>query len=1200
LAAPNDVPEAANHSPQPATVAFVGEGEPAITPPQGGVQRCLPRRFGGYELLEQIGKGGMGVVYKARHLELGRLVAVKTIRGGHLTADAAVERFRREARAAASLDHPGIVPVFEVGEVDGEHFFAMALVCGGSLHELLAEGPLPPVEAAGLVRSVAEAVQYAHERGVIHRDLKPHNILLAVQGPGPGVDVGTPSQAVAGVTPKLTDFGVARTNESGLSVTGEAMGTPSYMPPEQARGDWKRVGPASDVYGLGAVLYCALTGRPPFSAAAVMETMRQVLHEEPVPPRWLNPAVPSALETVCLKCLDKEPAKRYGSARELADDLGRFLQEEPVKARGVGPLGQVVRWAHRRPAVAALLGAIGVLVVGGTGGITYFWHQASDRANQAAQALVQAQAEAIRKETEDREKEEAALARNLGRSLENRAFDLTPTELGALRDLAEQDNERVRLRFLAELLRRPDAPPLLCRRGEYAVQAAVGLEAGRRQRVLRAVRNRLQDQKLNPREQEACVLLAADLRADEATAWEAVKAAGEWMARVYDGNVLRELGKAAVVLAGQLGPRQAAAAAQQTLDALARTSRPDVRRELLGLAGALARQLGPEQAAAAARQALEAMAKTTDPNAMIVLGKAVSALAERLGPEQAAETSTAVVNKVLDGMVLDGMRWEELWYPPELEELVSGLAGRLGPGQAAAAAQKVLEAMAGSNDNPVGRPQLVGLVGVLVQRLGPEQADVVLTAATQKVLDALRNSSEWDKLGEYLDALVGRLGPEQAAVVSAAATEKVLLEPSGADRPGAPGRAVAALAGRLGPEQAAAAMQKVLDRMARTTDPDELAGLGAAVDALAGRLGPKQVPPTVQQAIEVLAKSSDPNALRELGRAVEALARRLGPEQAAAAAQTVLDTMAKTTDPHALAARGIAVGALARCLGPEQAAGVSAPATKKVLDALAKATDPYELAVLGRAVGVLAKRLGPEQAAGVRTAAQKVLDALARKIDDDRVLRALGGTVSALAVQLGPEQAAAAAQQFLEAMPKPLQGQDSRAAQAALAEAVGALARQLDPEQAAEVSTAAAQKVLDAMPHRAGQPINVEKWASELAALGGAVGALADRLGPEQAATLSAAAVQNILGAWDGRMLHHREVREAGAALARRTSLQGLIDLLKGPTCVGSQRRLLLEELGRRMNRPFRDHWEAADWLHEHWPDLDLTSPPRRLEFTVR
>jgi hypothetical protein len=286
----------------------------------------------GYEVLEELGRGGMGVVYKARQAGLGRLVALKVIlAGAHAGADDRA-RFRAEAEAVARLQHPNVVQIHEVGERDGRPYFSLEFCPGGSLDGRLAGTPLPPPEAGRLVETLARAVHAAHRHGIIHRDLKPANVLLAEDG-----------------TPKITDFGLAkRLDGSGRTRSGELLGTPSYMAPEQARGQGKAVGPAADVYALGAILYECLTGRPPFRAATWPETLQQVSAEEPVPPRRLNAAVPRDLETVCLKCLEKEPGRRYAGARDLAEDLRRFGAGEPVKARPVGWPGRTWRWARRQ------------------------------------------------------------------------------------------------------------------------------------------------------------------------------------------------------------------------------------------------------------------------------------------------------------------------------------------------------------------------------------------------------------------------------------------------------------------------------------------------------------------------------------------------------------------------------------------------------------------------------------------------------------------------------------------------------------------------------------------------------------------------------------------------------------------------------------------------------------------------------------
>jgi hypothetical protein len=282
--------------------------------------------FGDYELLEEIARGGMGVVFKAKQVSLDRTVAVKMILAGQLASPDDVQRFHTEAKAAANLQHPGIVAIHEVGEHEGQHYFSMDYVAGRSLADLVRDGPLPAARAARYVQAVAEAIQYAHAHGTLHRDLKPSNVLLD-----------------AADRPRVTDFGLAKqvSTESGVTATGQVLGTPSYMPPEQAAGS-REIGAAADVYSLGAILYHLLTGRPPFQGETALDTLLQVRETEPVPPRLLNPKVPPELETICLKCLEKEPRQRYGSAQELADDAKRFLSGEPIQARPPR-LGYVVR-----------------------------------------------------------------------------------------------------------------------------------------------------------------------------------------------------------------------------------------------------------------------------------------------------------------------------------------------------------------------------------------------------------------------------------------------------------------------------------------------------------------------------------------------------------------------------------------------------------------------------------------------------------------------------------------------------------------------------------------------------------------------------------------------------------------------------------------------------------------------------------------
>jgi serine/threonine-protein kinase len=292
----------------------------------------------GYDILELLGQGGTGRVYKARHHGLERVVAVKMLHPG--LDDQLVTRFELEARAVAGMQHANIAQVFESGRLHGQPYYVLEYLEGGSLAQRQAGKPLPPRKAAALVELVARAIHACHEKGVLHRDLKPANILLAGDG-----------------TPKVVDFGLAKQlgSDAGLTRTGVILGTPSYMAPEQASGVVRQLSPAVDVYALGAVLYELLTGRPPFQGIDALQILALVVSMDPIPPRRLQPSVPRDLETICLKCLEKSPKRRYASARELADDLCRFLGGQPILARPVRVWERAVKWARRRPAAAALV-----------------------------------------------------------------------------------------------------------------------------------------------------------------------------------------------------------------------------------------------------------------------------------------------------------------------------------------------------------------------------------------------------------------------------------------------------------------------------------------------------------------------------------------------------------------------------------------------------------------------------------------------------------------------------------------------------------------------------------------------------------------------------------------------------------------------------------------------------------------------------
>ncbi len=386
----------------------------------GPILGAPPASIGEYLVIEEIAHGGMGIVYKARHRQLHRLVALKVLLAGPFARTVDLERFRSETEIVASLDHPNIVPIYDVGEHDRQPYFSMKLIQGDSLTKFAPQFRSDPRGAARLVAAVARAVHHAHQRGILHRDLKPSNVLLDADG-----------------IPYLTDFGLARwvEQDSGVSHSGAIVGTPSYMAPEQALGRRQLVTTSSDVYGLGAILYFLLTGNPPFRGETALDTLKQLHDCEPERPRTCSPNVPRDLETICLRCLAKDPRKRYGTAQDLADDLTRFVEHVPIKARTIGRRERLQKWVWRKPAQAALLAVSFVAFVAFVVGGVVYEHRLRGAWARAEASASEAQREKLRADSNYRQARET-LVRIL-----QKTNDRDVGGLSKLKELARRQNE---------------------------------------------------------------------------------------------------------------------------------------------------------------------------------------------------------------------------------------------------------------------------------------------------------------------------------------------------------------------------------------------------------------------------------------------------------------------------------------------------------------------------------------------------------------------------------------------------------------------------------------------------------------------------------------------------------------------------------------------------------------------------------------